>query len=246
MHSSADAARVLPVMRRTSIRSALAGAALSGVLALAGCGGSGSGENGIAKESPAAAVRAAQAAVAKASSVHVAGTAHSSGATVSLDLHIASGRGATGTVSEQGLSFKLIDLGGKVYIYGSPAFYRRFGGSAAAKLFSGKWLQAPANTPEFASLTSLTNLHALTGKLFEHVAGLRSGGLTSFEGQRALKLQETVHGGEILLATHGSPYPLLVAESGSEGGRITFSEWNAPVPLKAPANAINISELQHS
>ncbi|HLI31998.1 MAG TPA: hypothetical protein VKU89_04560 [Solirubrobacteraceae bacterium] len=233
-------------MRRARRRAALAGASLSAVLAIAGCGGSGNGENGIAKESPSAAVRAAQAAVAKASSVHVAGIAHSAGSTVSLDLHIASGRGATGTVSEQGLSFKLIEVGGKVYIYGSPAFYSHFGGSAAAKLFAGKWLQASASAPEFSSLTSLTNLQALTGKLFEHASALRYGGLTSFEGQRALRLQETAHGGEILLATHGSPYPLLVAKSGSEGGRITFTEWGRPVALKAPAGAINVSELQHS
>jgi hypothetical protein len=227
-------------------QTALAGGALAGVLALAGCGGSGNGENGVAKEAPAAAFRAAQSAVEKASSVHVAGSATSSGTTVSLDLHIASGKGATGTVSEQGLSFKLIDVGASVYIYGSRAFYSHFGGSAAAKLFEGKWLKAPANTPEFASLADLTNLHALTSKLFEHAQTLHSGGLTTFAGEQALRLLESVHGGEMLIATHGNPYPLLVAKSGSEGGRITFSEWNAPVSLKAPANAIDISELQHA
>src|ERR1017187_8054585 len=89
---------------------------------LAGCGGSGAKSNGEAKN-PAAKVAAdaLQAAVA-ASAVHVSGAIVSGGTPLTLDIHLVKGKGGSGEMSEQGLKFQLVRVGGKAYIKGSDAF----------------------------------------------------------------------------------------------------------------------------
>jgi hypothetical protein len=46
------------------------------------------------------------------------------------------------------------------------------------------------------------------------------------------------------VATSGKPYPLQIAKGGSESGTITFSDWNKPVTITAPSNAVDLSELK--
>jgi len=46
------------------------------------------------------------------------------------------------------------------------------------------------------------------------------------------------------VATTGSPYPVELSKDGSGGGKIVFDKWNKSVTLTAPANAININQLQ--
>ena len=72
-----------------------------------------------------------------ASSVHVSGSIVSSGSPITLDLELLAGKGGRGQISENGLSFDLIQVGGTAYISGSPAFYSHFGGPAAAQLLRG-------------------------------------------------------------------------------------------------------------
>ncbi|MHB8492536.1 MAG: hypothetical protein ACYDA6_10050, partial [Solirubrobacteraceae bacterium] len=182
--------------------------------------------------------------VAGASSVHISGSASSNGTPLSLDLELVSGQGAQGTVAEHGLSFRLVELGGYIYINGSPAFYSHFGGAAAAQLFKGKWLKAPANQKEFASLSSLTNLQALLSSLLSQHGSLSSAGTSTVAGQQAVGLRDTTAGGTLYIATSGKPYPVEVSKGGTESGTITFDRWNGAVSLKAPANAIDITQLQ--
>jgi hypothetical protein len=50
--------------------------------------------------------------------------------------------------------------------------------------------------------------------------------------------------GTLYVATTGTPYPLEILKKGGSGGSILFDRWNQPVTLTAPANAININQLQ--
>ncbi|MDE3069295.1 MAG: hypothetical protein KGJ43_01025 [Acidobacteriota bacterium] len=223
------------------LNAALATLALAG--ALAGCGG-GSSDNGIASKSPTEILNAAKSAVAGASSVHVSGSASSNGTPLSLDLELVTGKGAKGTVSEHGLSFQLIELGGYIYINGSQAFYTHFGGSAAAALFKGKWLKAPANQAEFASLSSLTNLQTLLSSLLNQHGTISSTGTSTVAGHKVVGLHDSTAGGTLYIATDGTAYPVEVTKGGKESGTITFDRWNQSVSLSAPANAIDITQLQ--
>jgi hypothetical protein len=233
---------------RPSLRATGAlGAALAmplAALALASCGGS-SG-NGIASKTPTEILARSKQAADSAKSVHVTGSIVSNGSPLTLDLSLLAGNGAHGTLSEGGSSFELIEVGGTVYLRGSESFYRRIGGAAAAQLLNGKWLKAPTSTPEFASLGSLTDMRQLIDSTLADHGTLAKGATTSVAGQRVVGLNDTSKGGTLYVAATGKPYPVQIARTGANGGRVTFGRWNAPVSLMPPAGAIDITQLQGS
>jgi hypothetical protein len=220
--------------------------ALVGVL-LVGCGGSGSSENGVAAKAPSEIVSATKAAAVGASAVHVSGSIVSGGVPISIDLHLVAGQGGKGQISQNGLSFQLIQVGGYAYISGSSAFYSHFAGPAAAQLLQGKWLKASATTGSLATLSSLTDLHRLLASALAPTgATLTKGSVTTVEGQRAVPVTDTsASGGTLYVATTGKPFPVQISKSGAGGGKIVFSEWDKPVTLTAPANSVDLSQLQH-
>jgi hypothetical protein len=229
--------------RRASLLST--GAAIAAI-ALAGCGSSDSSDNGVAAKSPTEIVAAAKAAADTASSVHVSGSLVSGGVPLALDLSLVAGKGGQGRISENGLSFEVIQLEGTAYISGSPSFYTHFAGPAAAQLLQGKWLKASATTGSLATLAPLTELSRLIDSAVATRGALTKGGTTTIEGQPAIAVTETAQKGTLYVATTGKPYPIEITKSGSGGGRITFSKWNQPVALSAPKNSVDLSELQAS
>ncbi len=213
------------------------------VFALSACGSTSSG-NGVAAKTPAEIVVASKAAADSAQSVHLSGSIVSEGKPITLDLALVAGKGGRGRISENGLSFDLIQFGGTVYISGSPAFYRHIGGTAAAQLFQGKWLKASASSADFASISSLTDLHKLVDTTLVSHGALAKGETTTVNGQKAVSVKDTSQAGTLYVASTGKPYPIEVSKSGSGGGKIVFDRWNESVPLAAPANAVDIAQLR--
>jgi hypothetical protein len=209
---------------------------------ISACGGS--SDNGVAAKSPEAILSAAGAAADGVKSVHVAGAIVSGGVPITLDLELVSGKGARGNMSQGGLSFQLVAIGKAVYINGSPAFWRHFGGAAAAQLFQGKWLKAPANTGGFAALTSFTNLHQLFSKELASHGKLAKGATTTVDGQKVVAITDTTNKGTLYVATTGTPYPVEILATGAQAGHIVFDHFNGSVSLSAPAKSIDISQLQ--
>jgi hypothetical protein len=212
-------------------------------LVSSGCGSSSSG-NGVASKTPTEIVAATRAAGENASSVHVSGSIVSASAPITLDMDLVRGKGGRGQLSEGGLSFELIETEGTVYIKGSPTFYSHFAGSAAAQLFQGKWLKAPAGSSNFASLTSLIELRQLLGSALASHGKLVKSASTTAEGQQAVGVTDTSQGATLYVARTGEPYPIEIVKGGASGGKIRFSHWNEPVSLTAPANAVDITKLQ--
>ena len=215
--------------------------------AIAACGGSSgsasSSDNGISSKSPDQIVSAVNTAVNGVNSVHVAGAVSNGGSKTTLDLNLVNGKGGKGTMSQSGLAFKIVAVGNQVYINGSNAFWQKFGGSAAAQLLSGKWLKAPA-TGQLSSIASLTNVHTLFNQLLSSHGKLAKGSTTTVHGQKVIAVNDTTNGGTLYVATTGKPYPIELNKSGSDGGQITFDQFNQPVTLAAPSNSIDISKLQ--
>lgn len=224
--------------------SALAASAL----ALAGCGGSSKSNgasNGIESKSPEAIVSAASSALQSVSSVHVSGSMVSEGSPIKLDLTLASGKGGRGQLTENGLSFRIIAIAQTVYINGSDAFWRHFGGAAAEQLFHGKWLKSPASG-QLGSIAELTNLHTLFTKLLAGHGKLAKGSSTTVAGKKVVAIRDTTQGGTLYVAATGKPYPVEINKTGSEAGAITFDDYNQPVSLTAPKGAVDITQLEHS
>lgn len=211
---------------------------------LVGCGSSSSAGNGVADKSAEEIVSEAKNAADGASSVHVSGSVNSGGSPVTLDLNLASSKGASGRISQNGSTFKIVIDGGTAYISGSDAFYRKLGGAAAAQLLAGKWLKVSTNTPEFASFSSLTNMRKLLDTVLVGHGSLQKGATTTIRGQQAVAVKDTTRGGTLYVATTGKPYPLQISKGGSEAGTIAFDKWDEPVAIAPPASSVNLSELK--
>jgi hypothetical protein len=236
-------------MHLRSPQKRLAGLLLAALLiaaVLAGCGGSSSSSsgNGIADKSPADILAATKVASDAATTVHVSGSIVSDGSPITLDMNLLAGKGGRGQLSESGLAFELIQVGKTVYIKGSPAFYKHIGGTAAAQLLEGKWLKAPASDSDFASLSQLTDLRQLVDQTLASHGALTKAGSATVNGQKVVGITDKTKGGTLYIAATGQPYPVEITKGGSGGGKITFDRWNKTVTLAAPANAIDVAQLQ--
>lgn len=129
-----------------------------------------------------------------------------------------------------------------VYINGSQAFWRHYGGVLAALLLHGNCLKAPASG-QFAPLALVSNPRELFSALLSNHGTLAKGARTVVNGQNVVAVNDTTKGGTLYVATTGNPYPIEVVKSGLQGGRILFDRFNESVSLTAPANAIDISQL---
>ncbi|HXY80670.1 MAG TPA: hypothetical protein VEH55_04820 [Gaiellaceae bacterium] len=217
---------------------------VASVVLLAGCGSSAAKSNGEAQKTAKQVAADALDAAVSASAVHVAGAIVSSGTNLTLDLRIVKNKGGTGTMSEQGLKFQLIRVGGKAYIKGSDAFYKKFAGAGVAALLHDKWLEGSATAGNLASLTSLTDIARLfNGALGSH-GTLKNDGETTYKGQKVVAIEDTAKGGTLYVAATGTPYPIaIVSPNNGKTGSITFDEWNKSVGISAPKGAIDIGSL---
>lgn len=228
-------------LRRTS-----PAALLIVVLLVAGCGGSSSSSgNGVEAKSATQILEATKLAAAEASSVHIVGSIVSEGKPVTLDMELLAGKGGQGKIGQEGFTIDLVQTEGSVYINGSAAFYRHVGGTAAAQLLQGRWLKAPSNSGELASLASLTNLSKLIDTALANHGALTKGSTTKIEGQPAIAINDTAKAGTLYVATTGKAFPLEIAKNGKESGKVLLNRWDQPVTLTPPKNAIDISKLQN-
>jgi hypothetical protein len=237
--------RSSPSSDRPPVRALLATAAVTAAGAVLAACGSSSSSNGVASKGADQIVQSSQSSIKTVKSVHVAGSLVSGGQTITLDLNLLSGKGGQGTMSAGGLSFQLVTVGNTVYVKGSDAFWRHFGGAAAVQLFKGKWLKGPA-TGNLASFASLTNLTQLITKILSSHGSLTKGQESTVRGQKVIAVKDTSgQGGTLYVATTGQPYPIQISKTGSDGGHLSFDHYNASISITAPTGAIDISQFEH-
>jgi hypothetical protein len=213
-------------------------------LGVVACGG-GSSSNGVDAKTPTAIVAASKQAADAATSVHIAGSIAATGAPTTFDLDLVKGQGGQGTLSVNGLSFQLIRIGPNIFVKGSPAFYKKFSG-AAAQLLQGKWLKGQATTGSFAAIGPFTDLPSFVDQALSNPEKtLTKGSSRTVAGQKVIDVKDPI-GGSLSVATTGKPYPVQIAKGGTSGGTISFDRWNASVALKAPADSVDINQLQGS
>ena len=213
---------------------------------LAGCGGHGSSakSNGEETKPPLRVLADAKAAATNASSAHVTGSIVSGGTPITLDLTMARGRGAKGSMSTGGLEFDLVRVGDTAYIKGSDEFYKHFAGAAVAQLLHDKWLKASVVKGRFRSLAPLTNLGVLFSKVSAGHGKLANDGKTAYKGQQVVAIRDTSDNSKLYVAATGNPYPVaLVGGKKGQSGTISFGEWNESVSLTAPKDALDISSF---
>jgi uncharacterized cupredoxin-like copper-binding protein len=221
-------------MRRLALVGLLA------VLALAACGG-GKKTNGEEKKSAAQVVADAQAAAKGASIVHVVGGGTDNGRPLKLDLWVGDGKGK-GHLEEGGLSFDIIRVGTAVYVKGGAAFWRRFGGAAAAALLHDKWVKVPTTQAQVKQIVGLTDKSLFLGSILGQHGKIENKGLTDYRGQTVVEVRDTTQGGSLYVASEGTAYPVAL-HGGRNQGDIAFTDWNTTERVVAPKDAVDLSSL---
>jgi len=230
------------------------GCALVAAVALvpAACGGGSSksgstatsavATNGQAARTPKQILASARAAANAARSVHIAGHVPTPGQTVSLDLALLRGRGATGLIALNGIPVGVTQVGHALYLKAGRRFLKAVGApEAAVQLLAGRWFKAPTQGPQAASLRSfrqLTDMQTILNEVLTPSARVSKAGTGTVGGTPTVVLRDS--DGTLDVSLQGPPYPLRVRQR-QGNGQVTFSRWDAPVTLAAPAGAVDLS-----
>jgi hypothetical protein len=175
--------------------------------------------------------------------VHLVSKVSQGPVTLALNVQLASD-GGRAQVSLTGFAFEVIRIGKTMYLKGNPILYKRLG--IAASVPQHRWLQAPVSG-QLGQLAAFTDLSGELNRLLPaRNDALAKGASTTVEGHHALELKAIAQlfTGILYVPTTGKPYPIELTKHGREAGQSIFSEWNKPITLKPPTNAIELSQLE--
>jgi hypothetical protein len=213
------------------------------VLLVAGCGG-GSKSNGIQKLSANAALAKVKAAAANVKSVHVKGAISQSGQSLTLELSVGTDA-AQGKIGLGGGTMELRLVHGITYFRGDSKVFGAFGANATQSAqAANRWIKDTGTSGPASAFAAFLDTKKLFGQLLTPQGSLSTGGNATINGQKALILVDSsAQGGKLYVAETGSALPLRIERTGSNGGRIDFTDYNAAVKVDIPAGAVDISQL---
>ncbi len=258
-------------MEQLNRRRVAAGAAALALLAgggvLAGCGSESSSSaattaaadtstlpaNGVEKLSAKEILDTSLAAANAASSVTVKGSFTEGGETIALDLQL--GTDATkGSITADGVTVEIRVTGGKSYFKLSAQDFATIAGQgedpeiteAISSLLGDKWivLSADEQSDGLGGLGQLGQKDSLLREIFESDGELTVEGTGTAVGAPVVFLEDSEDSGTIAIQTVGEPYPVQIMAK-EAAGVITFTEWNAPVVVGAPADVIDLDKLMN-
>ncbi len=211
------------------------GAIVAVVLVVTGGKKSGPALNGVEKQSATDALATTRQALRDAKTARISGTVSSGGQTIRFDVSL-TGNDSKGTLTISNNDVQLIKIGQTVFIKGDQDFLKKYAGNNTAVLdkLNGKWLKTNS--------TSDFDLFTLDG-----FAGLLKGG-TGSNAVNPTVTQDTLNGQKVAVVTQkdgskldiantGPAVPLLLASKGSDGGTVTFANYNKPVSITAPPSS---------
>jgi hypothetical protein len=235
-------------MTRTTT-AAIAATLAVGAVITAGCGSSSStsstaANNGEAAKSASQILADTQAAAKSATSVHLA-ISGLPGQFSGASLDLSKGNGATGSMNVGKSSIDLTVTNTAFYMKGDGTFWQTETSSpATAQLFAGKWIKIPTTGSAAASLSqvkSITDMDTFFSGALKPSGTVTKAGTTTVNGIQVVQLKSGT-GGSLFVSLEGTPYPVEIQQNPSQGGGLaTFSNWNAPVTVAAPAGAIDFS-----
>jgi hypothetical protein len=205
---------------------------------------------GIAAQPAAQIVNTALATVRAATSFAIDGTISDSGQTYRINVDLSVGHGSSGTIGFNGQVIHLVELSSNIYFSASKSFWQKNGGTAAAQLFAGRWVVAPATNTDLASFGEFLDPHQFVDQLLGQLPSgstFRKGRTSTLAGHPVIAVTSTEKGnaGTVYVATAGPSYIIRISGGGGSSGTgsLNFSRYNQAVHVTAPKNAINYDQL---
>ena len=211
---------------------------LAATLLFAGCGGgSGSSGNGIEELSATEILTRVGDAAKAQSSVHLVGIGSADGTALEMDLKLAKGKGASGSMTLDGGKLQLVSDASKLYIKADKSFWTAQANAAAAALVADRWVSMPASEEGFGDLA---NYDAFVSQLLEPEGEVTKGTTATVQGRKAIGLVTSE--GTLWVSTTGDPLPLRID---SEEGSLRLTDWGSAVAISVPSasDVLDISKL---
>jgi hypothetical protein len=232
-------------MWTVAARGALVAAALSLTGAAVAVGPAGASSTG--SESASTIVAQATAAMAGLMSLTVKGSGLDGKATLNLDIITSTDGDAQGSLTEQGSTIDLIEVGSTGYLRGNQKFFTTSGvPKSEAATLAGKWLDGPSTSQPFSSFTAFLDLSKFVASFNDAFAGsvFTKSGTAKVDGKRVVVVTgydaKNKDGGRLYIQATGSPYILKEVSTGKNNtGTVVFSGLNQTVTTTAPAGAVS-------
>ncbi|MFJ7148586.1 hypothetical protein ACIQVT_10340 [Streptomyces sp. NPDC100445] len=226
--------------RRAVLVTASCALAVTGVMALSGCGGGDdpdAGTNGVGKL-PAGTIQSrTRAAADGAPTVRLSGTVVTSGRTYRLDMRLKAD-GGTGSVTSQGAAFRLLRIGRELYLKAGADFWDhadgKSGDGTVGKL-DGKYVKVPQGDPAYRKFSGFTDKDVLLDGLLTLHGKLATEGHHDQAGTPTVRITgDKGSGGTLDVSLRGTPYPLRLVRAGG-AGTLRFSDWGRGFALTEPS-----------
>src|SRR5580658_1692834 len=190
----------------------------------------------------------------KAKSVTVNGSATQGKETITLAVQATNSSAGTGSISTNGAIVHAVRVGANVYFNANSKFWTANGGSAAAALFQGRWVETAATSHDGQPLAEFLSVNTLFGELFSgniNTAIFTKGANTIVNGVPVIAYtgKDTTggSGGTLYVARTVVSYIIELKSVGGDKGSssiVTFSAYNQPVHPVAPKGAIDLDKLK--
>ncbi len=205
--------------------------------------------------------------LSKVSSVHLKGEGTDSGDSISIDIQFANGKGATGTIGMAGGTMKLVAVNKSIYIQADAKAFAAFAGqdipADAMQMIAGKWLKISASAASSADNPfagfggDFTDLKSFAEQFTPSGAISLEPGTKTINGKTAVGIidagQSDSDQSILYVEKDGDHLPLQIvpgpkasaapSSDGPSTGIINFIDYNKPVAITEPTDAIDISQL---
>jgi hypothetical protein len=162
-----------------------------------------------------------------------------SGKGVSFDLTLVKAKGCQGTIALSKTEvFQMVETSGYAWIRPSASYYAATHVSKSTlALLGGKYIKVKTSAKQFANLVTICSSSGLFGALPTTTGSGYVATPASYNGRPAYKLTEAGNPGYAFITKTAAPLMLKIAETGADGGAITFTDYNLVTSITLPSAA---------
>lgn len=171
-----------------------------------------------------------------------------SGNTIKMDIALNKKGDCAGTMTMDGGGTEMVKTGDTVYMKFDEAFLRaQSEGSskdetqAVVDMMADKWVKTAATGADAKDIAGFCDLDTVLAEFGDERSNAERGDTTKADGTPAITIEEKDGKDRYTayVATEGKPYLLrILSKSAKDPGDVTFSDFNKPVPAKAPKGKV--------